>query len=177
MTSKQYWLGIAKLKNVFTLTINPSNKLQKFLIKQTFLEWPTNAFRQAYLDSGFSYRLDFFTNQCCFVKRRAFSPTAEVPMLASWFYQSLPLFSFVLYSFLHYRIGSNLWYAHHGFSVRGYFAWNITQCVRSSWKRCIVIHHDGTAYLLLNWWLGAPSTIRVQSGWLGCNCSPSFYDC
>ena len=27
ITSRQYWLGIAKLKNVFKLTINPSTKL------------------------------------------------------------------------------------------------------------------------------------------------------
>ena len=31
---------------------------------------------------------------------------AAAPMLASWFNQSLPLFSFVLHSFLLYRIGA-----------------------------------------------------------------------
>jgi len=36
------------------------------------------------------YGLDFFTVQRHFISRHAFSP---VSMLASWFYQSLPLFS------------------------------------------------------------------------------------
>ena len=40
-----------------------------------------------------------------FIPRCAFSPTAAAPMLASWFYQSLPLFSF---SFLHYHVGDDL---------------------------------------------------------------------
>ena len=35
-----------------------------------------------------------------------FLPTAAAPMFASWFNQSLPLFSFVLHSFLPYRIGA-----------------------------------------------------------------------
>ena len=38
-------------------------------------------------------------------------------MLASWFYQSLPLFSFVLHSFLPYHVGDDLWYVHYDFSV------------------------------------------------------------
>jgi len=37
--------------------------------------------------------IDFFTVQRCFVTRHAFLLTAAAPMLASWFYQSLPLFS------------------------------------------------------------------------------------
>jgi len=40
--------------------------------------------------NGYSYSLDFFTNQHRFVLRHAFSPTAAAPMLASWFLQSLP---------------------------------------------------------------------------------------
>ena len=39
-------------------------------------------------------------------------------MLASWFYQSLPLFSFVLHSFLPYCVDDNLRYAHYSFGVR-----------------------------------------------------------
>ena len=50
------------------------------------------------------YRLDFFTNQCRLSPRYAFLPTAEVLMFASWLQQNLPLFSFVLHSFLHYHI-------------------------------------------------------------------------
>jgi len=45
-------------------------------------------------------------------------PTAVAPMLAYWFYQSLPLFSFVLHPFLPYCVGDNLGYARYGFSVR-----------------------------------------------------------
>ena len=45
-------------------------------------------------------------------------PTAAAPMLASWFYQSLPLFSFVVHSFLHYCVDDDLRYARYGFSVR-----------------------------------------------------------
>ena len=61
----------------------------------------------------------------CFVPRRAFSPTAAAPMLASWFYQSLPLFSFVLHYFLHYRIGNNLQYSgfHGRLKIACCFAW------------------------------------------------------
>jgi len=79
--------------------------------------------------------LDFFTAQCCFVPRRAFLPTAAAPMLASWFYQSLPLFSFV---FLPNRVGDNSWYMHYGFSVRAalagaflmlFFVWTACQSV------------------------------------------------
>jgi len=33
-----------------------------------------------------------------------FSPTAGAPMLASWLYQSLPLFSFVFRSLLHCHV-------------------------------------------------------------------------
>ena len=65
-------------------------------------------------DNGYSYSLDFFTNQRRFVSRRAFLPTLAAPMLASWFYQSLTLFSFVLYSFLHYWVGDDLQYTRYG---------------------------------------------------------------
>jgi len=61
---------------------------------------PNNAFRQAELDNGYSYRLDFFTVQRRFVPKCAFSPTAAAPVLTSWLYQKLTLFSFVLHSFL-----------------------------------------------------------------------------
>ena len=40
------------------------------------------------------------------------------PKLALWFYQSLPLFPFVLHSFLQCHVGGNLQYVHYGFSVR-----------------------------------------------------------
>ena len=38
------------------------------------------------LDNGYSYRFDFFTNQCRFIPRCVFSLTAAAPTLASWFY-------------------------------------------------------------------------------------------
>jgi len=54
------------------------------------------------------YGLDIFTVQHCFIPRCAFLPTAAAPMLASWFYQSLPLFSFIVHSLFHYRVGDDL---------------------------------------------------------------------
>ena len=57
--------------------------------------------------------------------------TTAAPMLASWFYQSLSLFSFVLHSFLYYHVGGNL---HYGFSAEQAgelltpsIAWNVIQ--------------------------------------------------
>ena len=39
-------------------------------------------------------------------------------MIASWLYQNLPLFYFVLNFFLHYRVGDDLQSACYGFSAR-----------------------------------------------------------
>jgi len=44
-------------------------------------------------------RLDFCTVWCHFIPRCAFLPTTAAPVLASRFYQSLPLFSTVLFCF------------------------------------------------------------------------------
>ena len=49
-------------------------------------------------------------------------PTAAAPVLASWFYQNLPLFSFVLHSFLPYCIRDDLRYMHFGFGERLYLS-------------------------------------------------------
>ena len=59
-----------------------------------------------------------FTIQQRFAPRRALLPTAAALVLELWFYQSLPLVSFVLHSFLPYRIGDNLKDTCYGFSVR-----------------------------------------------------------
>jgi len=59
--------------------------------------------------------LDPLTKQRHFVLRCAFLPTAAAPMLSSWFYQSLPLFSFVLHSFLPYNIDDDLVHTCYGF--------------------------------------------------------------
>ena len=73
---------------------------------------------------------------CYFVPRCAFSPTV-VPVLESWFYSSLPLFSFVFHSFLPYHVGDHLLYACYGFGadldsavlegafLRLFFAWTV----------------------------------------------------
>jgi len=58
------------------------------------------------------------TVQRHFILRLAFSSTAAAPKLTSWFYQSSPLFSFVLHSFLHCHIGDDLRYAHYGFNAK-----------------------------------------------------------
>ena len=76
--------------------------------------------------------------------------TAAAPTLASWFYQSLPLFSFVLHLFLHHHVDDDLQFMCYGFSVSVsamlaaqlaaqlagvllmlFFAWNVTQSVLS----------------------------------------------
>jgi len=62
--------------------------------------------------------LIFFTAQRRFIWKRAFSPTAAAPVLASWFYQSLPLFSFELHSFIDCCVGDDLQYARYGFGAR-----------------------------------------------------------
>ena len=46
-----------------------------------------------------------------------FNQPAAVPKLASWFYQSLSLFSFVLHSILHCCVDDDLKYACYGFSA------------------------------------------------------------
>ena len=63
-------------------------------------------------------RLILFTLRCRFVPRHAFLPTTVATMFASWFYQSLPLFSFVLHYILHYSIGDNLQHKCHDFYAR-----------------------------------------------------------
>ena len=113
------------------------------------------------------------------VLRHAFLPTTAAPMLASWFYQSLPLFSFVLHSFLQHRKGDDLRYVHYGFSTRlgkcstskdasyAVIYLECYPCVWSSW------HHDWVAHQLLNWWVG--HTLNVDKafrifryGWIDC---------
>ena len=59
-----------------------------------------------------------YTTPCGFAPRCAFSPTAVSPTLASLFYQNLPLFPFVLDSFLQGWVGDDLWYTCYGFSAR-----------------------------------------------------------
>jgi len=101
------------------------------------------AFRLVQLNNGYIYRLDNFTNQLCFIPRLAFLPTAAAPALASWFYQRLSLFSFVLRSFLFYCVGDDLWYTRYGFGATlGFFTWNVIQNLWSSWKRSTVIHRN-----------------------------------
>ena len=94
-----------------------------FLFNRLLTDWLTdllltNAFGQAQFNNSNSYKLDFFTVQHCLVPRCAFSPTTAAPMLASLFYQSSPLFSFVLYSSFHYCIGDDLQYVRYVFNVR-----------------------------------------------------------
>ena len=101
------------------------------------------------------------------------------------FHQSLPLFSFVLYSFLHYCIGDDLRYMHYGFSMRLgkcrasrgtsyvvltlFFAWNVIKSVLSSLKGSIVINHD-TPALIYNWGTCFDDQIyRIfHNGWINC---------
>ena len=54
-----------------------------------------------------AYRPDLFTDPRHFFPKYAFRQPQQLQCL-SWFYQSLPLLSFILYSFLHYRIDDHL---------------------------------------------------------------------
>jgi len=85
-------------------TLHSTTKLiwnfKNFLFNRIFcwlIDWPTNRLTDRptdwlLLNNDYSYTVDFFTNQRCFVPRCAFLPTAAAPVLASWFYQALPLF-------------------------------------------------------------------------------------
>jgi len=112
----QYWLGIAKLKNVLRLTINPSTNiiwnfqmscLTEFSMTDRLMTYLLMPSDKCYSIMAIATGLIFFTKKHCLY---VFLPTAAAPMLASWFYQSLPLLSFVLHSFLHYCIGDDLRY-------------------------------------------------------------------
>jgi len=112
---------IVKLKNVFRsfLTyLKSCYRVLKILFSQ-ISDWLTDWLPYLLMPSDkrnlimarYSCRLHFFTVQRCFVQRRAFSPITAALMLASWFYQNSPLFSFALHSFLSYRIGDDFWCA------------------------------------------------------------------
>ena len=80
----------------------------------------TNASDKCNLVMALAADLIFFTDQPrmgATDRDMPFYRTSATPMLASWFYQSLPLFSSILLSFLHYGTGDDLRYTHHGFSA------------------------------------------------------------
>jgi len=85
-----------------------------------------------------SYRLDFFTVQCRFVCRCAFLPTAAAPVLASWFYQSLPLFYPLLHRWRFAVLTLWLWCKTRvsaelaGALLTLLFAWNVAQHIRKA---------------------------------------------
>ena len=90
-------------------------------------------------------RLDLFTNQCHFILRRAFLPTATAPMLASWLYQSLPLFTILFSTTVKVTIFvvHVLWLQCKTRVVQyqqGCFLCCSLLNARSSWKQSIVIH-------------------------------------
>ena len=95
---RQDWLGIAMPKNAFRSTINPSmNLIWNFKISY-LAEFSTDWLTDWLMPSDernliMAIQLDLFTVQCCFIQRHAFLSTAAAPILASWFYQRLPLFS------------------------------------------------------------------------------------
>ena len=71
-------------------------------------------------------------------------------MLASRFYQSSPLFSFVFHSFLPYHVGDDMWYACNGFGVGAvlagalvvlFFAWNGSQTFDDLEAKLIAMIH------------------------------------
>ena len=80
MTAWQHWLGIAKPKNVFRSTLNLCIRLP-WNFKISYLSYFSTEKRNSITTKAIS-GLDFFTVQCRFVPRCAFSPTAAAPMLA-----------------------------------------------------------------------------------------------
>ena len=125
--------------------------------------------------------LDFLTNQLCFVLRCAFLPAATVLALASWFYQSLPLFPFLSPLPCRWRfVVHALWLQCEtwvsavlaGALLTLLFTWNVTQSVQSSWKQSLVIHRDWATHPLF--WLitGAypdDQTFCIfRNGWIDC---------
>ena len=110
--------------------------------------------------------IDFFTVPSL-ISKTAFLSTTAASMLASWFYQSLPLFSFVFRSLLHYHIGDLLQYACYGFSVNlgsanksASYAVLCLKCYPMCSKQSIVICHDWGTHPLLNRWLECTSMIE-----------------
>ena len=53
------------------------------------------------------YRLDFFTNQCCFIPRCAFSPPATATVLVSRCFHCTPLYPHSFFTTMY--IGEDLW--------------------------------------------------------------------
>ena len=54
-----------------------------------------------------------------------------------------------------------------------FFAWNVTQSVRSSWKQSVVIHHDLAAHPLffIDNWNACPNDQAFhifRNGWINC---------
>ena len=62
-TAWEYWLDLAKPKNAFRVTLNPSNKCL-----WNFYDWLTHSLAHWFLD--------FFIVQCRYSPRWAFSPTS-----------------------------------------------------------------------------------------------------
>jgi len=83
-----------------------------------------------------------------------FSLTAMAKTLASWFYQNLPLFSFVLNSFLHWRFAVRMlwlrcktWAVLAGALLMLFLTWNFPQSVQragSKTKHCYTLWSSGT---------------------------------
>ena len=105
LTFWEHWLGIAKPKNK-CLQINPLNSYE--ILKISYLTHFSTDCDFACLLTNYSLmpsnrkhnsrtRFDFFTNQCSFVPRCAFSPTAAATVLASGCYLCTPLISYILF--------------------------------------------------------------------------------
>ena len=98
---------------------------------------PTNL---SYGFSGYSYRLDFFTNQCYIVQRCAFCQPQQLQCLHHGFIKA---YLCSPHSFLHYHIGDNLWHVHYGFSAGTSYAFFLecffskyleTNCSHAPWS-------------------------------------------
>ena len=102
VTAWQHWLGIAKPKNVFRSTLNLCIKLLWiFYLTDFSIDWLTDQptdWLSDWLHNSITAKAMGLVSSLFNIAsslRHVFSPTTATPMLASWFYQSLPLFSFV----------------------------------------------------------------------------------
>ena len=93
------------------------NRISTDWLTERPTDWPTNAFSQAKLNNGWSYKLDSLTVQHCFILRCAFWPTIAAPMLCIMVLLKLAFVLLCAHSFLHYHIRDDLQYAYYGFSV------------------------------------------------------------
>jgi len=144
VTSKQDWLGIVKLKKCPKSFHEVDMKFNFFHLVLTDLL--TNAFRQALLNDGYSYRLDFFLHcstllcpkMCLFANRNVCIIVLPFlsPLPHRWWFAVC-----VLWLQCKTWVSAMLTEA----LLMLFFAWNVTKSVRNSEKQSAVIQRSDLA--------------------------------